>query len=363
MLRVIDSSGNPSSIHAEGRAARAVIDKARADVAALVGADTGEVVFVSGATEAAATVIGHGWSRVFHARSEHPCVAASAAASAVRTGCRVVSLDIDASGRIDPAVVASAVERDAAAGCAVTGEKLVAVQFANNETGVVQPIAEIAREVKARGCWMMTDAVQAAGRLAIDFRACGADYLLVSSHKIGGPKGVGALVVRKGAPYLPLISGGGQEGGRRSGTEPVELIAGFGAAAVAARNEARRAEIAALRDDLEARLTAITPEWRFIGRGGERLVNTSLAWLPGARSETLVIAFDLAGIAVSSGAACASGKVKRSTVLQAMGYGEDVADAAIRFSLGWSTTADDIAACAQAWADIAGRTAPRRNVA
>ena len=300
MLRVIDSSGNPSSIHAEGRAARAVIDKARADVAALVGADTGEVVFVSGATEAAATVIGHGWSRVFHARSEHPCVAASAAASAVRTGCRVVSLDIDASGRIDPAVVASAVERDAAAGCAVTGEKLVAVQFANNETGVVQPIAEIAREVKARGCWMMTDAVQAAGRLAIDFRACGADYLLVSSHKIGGPKGVGVLWIRRGVAIDPLLRGGGQERDRRSGTQNVAGIVGA-ATALRLTDEDRPAAVASLtvlRDRLLDGLVACGAV-ETVPRSA-RVAGNAHVCFPGLESEELLYLLDREGVSASA---------------------------------------------------------------
>jgi cysteine desulfurase len=241
-----------------------------------------------------------------------------------------------------------------AAGSAAT---LVSIQLANNETGVMQHVAEAAIAAHERGHVMHTDAVQTAGRIVTDFRELGCDFMSLSAHKIGGPKGAGALIVRDGLSLRPLISGGGQERRRRGGTENVAGIAGFGAAARLAGQEARQTEhVAGLRDRLEQELLTATPEAIVIGKGAPRLPNTScIAW-PGKRAETLVIKLDLAGIAVSAGAACSSGKVGQSHVLAAMGLSPEIASSAIRVSIGAATTKKDIAAFLAAWQSMRGDT-------
>jgi cysteine desulfurase len=222
--------------------------------------------------------------------------------------------------------------------------------MANNETGVLQPVGSVARQAREAGFAVHTDAVQAAGRMPIDFADVGVDYLTLSAHKLGGPKGVGALVVRDGAALPSLIAGGGQERRRRAGTENVAAIAGFGAAAIAARAELHRMQrVGALRDSLEREARAVTPEAIIVGAAADRLANTTSLALPGASAETLVIALDLKGIAVSAGAACSSGKVGVSHVLAAMGLAPEIARAAIRISLGTQSTEQDIARFLGAW--------------
>jgi cysteine desulfurase len=356
LLAALDLVGNPSSPHGEGRRVRAMIEDAREEVAALVGAKPAEVVFTSGATEANNAVMAGGWQTVLLAGIEHDSVL-EPARSLDRSGrARIVDLAAGASGRIDTVDVTRGA-REAAGG----GPALLSLQLANNETGVVQPVADAADAARSHGLAVHTDAVQAAGRIAVDLKALGVDYLSLSAHKIGGPKGVGALVIRDGAALPAFVTGGGQERRRRAGTENVPAIAGFGAAARAAgRDGAAMRRVQALRDRIEAEILATTPSAVVIGADAERLPNTSSVALPGASAETLVIALDLAGVAVSAGAACSSGKVGASHVLEAMGVEPALARAAIRVSLGWGSTEDDVAAFADAWARA---TARRRAVA
>jgi cysteine desulfurase len=343
----LDVVGNPSSPHAEGRRARAMVEDAREQVAALIGARPAEVVFTSGGTEANNAVLSTGWDTIFLAGVEHDSVLAPARAGKAR----VVQVPVDADGVAMPDRLASLMAAQASAGRA-----LLSLQMANNETGVLQPLAEAGATARSRGMLVHSDAVQAAGRVAVDVRALGADFLSLSAHKLGGPKGIGALVVREGASLPVFIAGGGQERRRRAGTENVAAIAGFGAAAeAAARDLAAMQRVRALRDGLEARVAAIAPSAVVIGAGAARLPNTTSVAVPGTSAETLVIALDLAGIAVSAGAACSSGKVGASHVLDAMGVDGEAARAAIRVSLGWSTTEDDIAAFIAAWSTAVRR--------
>ncbi len=333
--------GNPSSVHAEGRRARRLIEDAREEIAALVGAEPGEVVFTSGASEANTTIVMSGWTAIAVAGIEHDSVLEPVAAS----GAQKIALPVARSGLIN-SVALGAVSL-------VSGRTLVTVQLANNETGVVQPVGDIAAWAKAQGAATHTDATQAVGRVPLSFAALGVDYLSCSSHKIGGPKGVGALIVREGAPSMPLLLGGRQERNRRAGTENVAGIAGFAAAAKAACGELTdQARVARLRDRLEADVLAMTPNVEIIGSGAPRLPNTSLIALAGSNAEVLVAALDLAGVAVSAGAACSSGKVTQSRVVDAMGLSTEVAKSAIRVSLGPTTTADDVAAFTAAWSSI-----------
>jgi cysteine desulfurase len=352
MIAALDCAGNPSSIHAEGRRARAIVEDAREEVAALAGARPVDVIFTSGATEASNAVLRGTWHRLVVTRLEHPSVLAPALACTAER----VEVAVDASGVADAGRFAEAL----AAGAGPNSGTLVILQAANNEIGTLQPVAEVAATAKAHGAKLLSDAVQAAGRLPLDFAAGGVDYMTLSAHKLGGPKGVGALIAREGAPLASLHVGGGQERRRRGGTENVVGIAGFGAAATAARRDlADMARIARLRDRLEREALAMSPDAVIIGRDGPRLANTTcLAW-PGASAETLVIKLDLAGIAVSAGAACSSGKVGASEVLAAIGLAPDLARSAIRVSLGWSTTERDVDAFLQAWRTIAGRTTAR----
>ncbi|MGD9667927.1 MAG: cysteine desulfurase family protein [Hyphomicrobiaceae bacterium] len=347
MTRALDGFGNASSVHAEGRRARAMIEAARAEVAALAGADAREVTFTSGATEAANWVVSQPWQRMIVSAVEHPAVMAPA----LRSGTRVEVLPVDSLGYVDPGALGVLIDSALNDGSKChAASVLVAVQHANNETGVVQPIAEIVAIARERGVRVLVDAVQTAGRVTLDQRGHAIDFMVMSSHKIGGPQGAGALVVREDVKLEPLLVGGGQERGRRAGTENVAAIAGFGAAAAASRRELERTDrFAKLRDALEAALKHATPDMAVIGGDAERLCNTTLVALPGASAETAVIALDLAGVAASAGAACSSGKASRSPVLAAMGIGDDIARCAVRFSLGWATTEDDIARCTAAW--------------
>ncbi|MBN9088710.1 MAG: cysteine desulfurase [Reyranella sp.] len=322
VVEALQAGGNPSSVHRPGRAARARLDKARKQVAGLVGALPSEVVFTSGGTEANNMALrGHG--RVLVSAIEHESV--------LRAVPDAERLPVDGNGLLDLATL----ERLLAARPA-----LVSVMLANNETGVIQPVAEVVRLARAAGALVHCDAVQAAGKVPVDLRGLGVDYLSLSAHKLGGPTGVGALVVRAGAPLATDRVGGGQEAWRRAGTENVAGIAGFGAAAEASRDGLTPA----LRDRLEASLPG-----KVHGAGAPRLPNTSCLSMPGVKAETQVMALDLAGVAVSAGSACSSGKVSRSAVLAAMGV--DIADAetAIRISCGWNTVFEDIERLIAAW--------------
>ncbi|HEY2755020.1 MAG TPA: cysteine desulfurase family protein [Pseudolabrys sp.] len=349
MVAALDFPGNASSVHAEGRAARQLIEAARAQVAALVGAEPKNVTFTSGATEAnmlaltPALEVGGRKAprdRLFVSAIEHP---------SVRSGGRfpadqVEELPVTADGVLDLA----ALERMIAG----AERALVSVMLANNETGVIQPIRAIADIVHAANGLLHVDAVQGAGRIACYTAALGADLLSLSSHKIGGPQGAGVLVVRSDIHITePLIRGGGQERSLRAGTENVAAITGFGAAAAAASSarEKDASRMAALRDRLEADVARATPQAVIFGQGAPRLPNTSLVAVPGMKAETAVISFDLNGVAVSSGAACSSGKVQASHVLAAMGVEPELARGAVRISLGWSTNECDLDRFQQAW--------------
>ena len=352
-LAALDSSGNPSSVHAEGRAARRLIEEAREKVAALVAAEPRNVVFTSGGTEANMLALtpasgpdGKAPDRLLISALEHPSVLAGGrfAAAAVQR------VPATGDGRIDLAALADAL-------AALEGRRaLVSLMLANNETGVVQPVPEAARLTHEAGGVLHVDAVQAAGRIPCDINAIGADLLTLSGHKIGALKGVGAVVRRDAAvPFpAPLIRGGGQERGARAGTENVAGIAAFGAAAAAALVDlgAEAGDMRALRDRFEAGLRSASPDIVVFGAGAERLPNTTLFALNGMKAETAVIAFDLEGVAVSSGAACSSGKVQPSHVLAAMGVPPELARAAVRVSLGPTTTQSEIDRTIQAWIRI-----------
>ncbi len=344
MLAAFDATGNPSSVHAEGRAARRLVEEARERVAALVGASPREVVFTSGGTEANALALDPSVAgRLLVSAVEHPSVRAGGRFAAGS----VAETPVDGHGVLDLA----ALERAVADG----PPALVSVMLANNETGAIQPVAEAAAIVHAAGGLLHIDAVQGPGRIDCDFKALGADFMTVSSHKIGGPQGAGALIRRAGLALAPLVTGGGQERGARAGTENVAGIAGFGAAADAVRMQGKQeaARMAALRERLEAGLRARAPETVIFSGTVARLPNTVLFGHPGMKAETAVIGFDLAGVAVSSGAACSSGKVTPSHVLAAMGMPPALAGGAVRASLGYASTEQEIELFLNAWAGLA----------
>jgi cysteine desulfurase len=332
---------NPSSLHAEGRAARAVLERARGQVAALVAATRGEVVMTSGGTESIASAIRGVCDRAPSDRRrlvvstvEHSAVLEEAR-RAERSGFEITRVACDARGRLDVKGFTEALRGKVALAC---------LQWANNETGVVQPVDEVGRACRRAGVPFLVDGVQVAGKLEIDLRRAQVDLLALSGHKIGGPQGTGALVVRQGIVLAPLIGGGSQEKRRRGGTEAVASLAGFGAAAEAASAELGREpeRLLRLRAKLETRLRAHEPGIRIHGQGVPRLPNTVNFAMPGVLGETFVIAMDLAGVALSTGSACASGGVEASHVIQAMGFDEGEARSAVRVSLGWSTTEDDV---------------------
>jgi cysteine desulfurase len=350
MIAALDVTGNPSSPHAEGRKARALLEDAREQVAALVGAKPAEVVFTSGGTEANNAVLAARWEAILVAGVEHDSVLVPA------RNCKsqVVDLPVGDDGVVRREALAEVMRRGGG------GRALLSLQMANNETGVLQPVADVAREARAHGFAVHTDAVQAVGRAAVDFADLCVDYLTISAHKLGGPQGIGALVVRDGVGLPSFITGGGQERRRRAGTENVTAVAGFGAAAQAALADlAQMPRVRALRDQLEAQARSITPQAIIVGAAADRLPNTTSLALQDASAETLVIALDLKGIAVSAGAACSSGKVGTSHVLAAMGLPAHIARAAIRISLGATSTEHDIASFLEAWGQIALRRRER----
>lgn len=356
MLAALDLVGNPSSVHSEGRAARATIEDAREKVAALAGAKPAEVIFTSGATEANNWVLRAGWQRIIRAQIEHDSVLEPVS----KSGAERETVAILPNGELDVGQIAD----DVLLGSRPIGNALLTVQYANNETGVVQDIPAIAAFCAAHAVPFHCDAVQAAGRIPLNFDELGLTFMSLSAHKIGGPKGIGALIVRDGADIDAAIAGGGQERRRRAGTENVAAIAGFGAAAEAAtRDLARIEEVRALRDELEAAMLAARPQARIIGADAPRLANTICVGVPGLRSETMVIKFDLAGVAVSAGAACSSGKVGASHVLHAMGLDENYAQGALRISLGWTTSKEDLEPFLTAWGRVVGAGRSARQVA
>ncbi|MGD9785175.1 MAG: cysteine desulfurase family protein [Hyphomicrobiaceae bacterium] len=354
MLAAMSLTGNPSSVHAEGRRARAIVEEARNEVAALAGARPDEVVFTSGATEALNWVTRGGWSRILAARLEHPAVLEPS-----RRDDLLREIAVSKEGAIDLPSLAAALDASAEQPLPT----LVFAQLANNETGITQDVAAVAALARAKGAVTATDAVQAAGRIALDFASLGADLMVLSSHKIGGPKGVGALIARDGRFPPALISGGGQERRRRAGTENVEAIAGFGAAAHEARREATgTSHMRALRDNLEEQIRHLRPDAVIVGAASPRIPNTMAIGVPGTTAETVAIKLDLAGVAVSAGAACSSGKVGVSSVLAAMGLPVEIARAVIRVSLGHGTSETDIAAFIAAWSDAVTKARPGGRV-
>ena len=357
VLAALDSVGNPSSVHGEGRALRMLVEAARRDVAALLNAAPAHVIFTSGATEAANLALTPDYrmgrtplaiGRLYVSEIEHP---------AIREGARfardaVTTIPVTRAGLVDlEALTTLLAGHDKAKGL-----PMVAVMLANNETGIVQPVKSVAEVVHRHGGLLVVDAVQAAGRVSIDIAALDADFLIVSSHKLGGPKGAGALISR-GEVLMPapLIRGGGQEKGHRSGTENPAALAGFAAAARAAVADlaGRNARIGALRDALESGMRAATNDVVIHGADVERIANTSFFSLPGLKSETGQIAFDLEGIALSAGSACSSGKVGQSHVLTAMGF--DAALGGLRVSLGPASTEADVARFLAAFSRVMAR--------
>lgn len=363
MVAAFDAA-NPSSVHAEGRAARRLVDNARRDVAALVNGKAEHVVFTSGATEAASTLLTPDWrmgrgairmSRLYVCEADHPCLLNGGRFPPSQ----VTRIGVDADGILNLDALTSALAGHDKA----DGLPLVAIHAANNETGVIQPIDRIAEIVKSAGGILVVDAVQAAGRVSVDMAAGYADYAIVSSHKIGGPKGAGAIVAAADLMMpTPLINGGGQEKGHRGGTENLLGIAGFGAAA--RESLAGLKAIGAVRqrrDEAEAILKTLVPDVEIFGTGAPRLANTTFFAIPGIKAETAQIAFDLAGVAVSAGSACSSGKVGPSHVLRAMGHGDSLG--ALRVSVGAATGAEDIELFRTALASIAARRAGREKAA
>jgi cysteine desulfurase len=359
MVGALDTHGNPSSVHAEGRAARALIASARAKVARLAGAKPENVIFTSGGSEANALALAAQTGEAWHcyiSAVEHPSVLAGRRFYRESTSRIPVSGD----GVIDLGVLAAELAKHHLGGW----RPFVSLMAANNETGAIQPVAAAVEIVREAGGLLHTDAVQVAGRLPLDFSALGADMMTLSAHKIGGPKGVGALVLREGVPVEPLIKGGGQERRRRAGTENVAGIVGFGVAAeLAAAEPDKAAELAALRDELEERALAVEPDTVVVSGRVARLPNTSCIAVPGTKDETLVIGLDLAGVAVSAGSACSSGKVEASHVLSAMGLSPELAQGAIRVSLGFGTVSADIERFIGAWSELIKRMRQRQEAA
>ncbi len=364
VIEALAVSANPSSVHSEGRAARRMVEDARRDVATLVGGRPEHVVFTSGATEAATTLLTPDWqmgrgavrlSRLYISAADHPCILSGGRFAADQ----IEVIGVDGEGVADLAALETALGRhDRAAGL-----PLVAIHAANNETGVIQPVRRIAELTKAAGGVSVVDAVQAAGRIPLDIAEGCADYLILSSHKIGGPKGAGAIIAASDLMMpKPLVVGGGQEKGHRAGTENLPAIAGFGAAASEAlAGLARMDAVRALRNAIEAVLAKADAGIEIFGRGAERLPNTSFFAVPGLKAETAQIAFDLAGVALSAGSACSSGKVGPSHVLKAMGRGDDAG--ALRVSIGLSTTAAEVALFETAMSAILARRAERVRAA
>ncbi|HZH28551.1 MAG TPA: cysteine desulfurase family protein [Azospirillaceae bacterium] len=339
----LDLVGNPSSVHRFGREAKRAVEAARAKVGALVGVPPSRIVFTSGATEANNLALAVPGRRLVVSAVEHEAVRVAAPDAAV--------IPVDHRGIVDPGALDALLAAD-------PRPALVAVMAVNNETGVIQPLAEVGAVAKRHGALVLADAVQAAGKIPL---AGLGDFVSLSAHKIGGPAGVGALVVPDGVPLAPLLRGGGQEQRRRAGTENLLGIIGFGAAAEAI--QAGLPDPTPLRDDLEERIRSLAPDAVVFGAESPRVGNTSCIGMPGVPGETQVMALDLAGVAVSAGSACSSGKVTPSRVLAAMGVAEDLARCAVRVSLGWASTPQDVDVFVAAWSDLYRRSRGRTRAA
>ncbi|MCA3720645.1 cysteine desulfurase family protein [Phenylobacterium sp.] len=354
MTAAFELSGNPSSVHADGRAARAVLEEARAQVAALAGVSASAVIFTSGGTEAnvlaVRSAVAAGARRLLISAVEHDCIRESALA----TGVPVTEIAVLASGVIDLQALRAEID----SWSAEEGPVFLALMAANNETGVIQPTCEAGDMIRAAGGWLHVDAVQAAGRRPIGLERFGADSLALSGHKLGGPQGIGALVAGPRTRIVRDMPGGGQEQGRRAGTQNVIGAAGFGAAAAAA--SAAPGGDSGPRDLAAARISEAGG--LVIGATAPRLSDVLCVALPGLSSEVQVMGLDLAGVRVSAGAACSSGKVRPSRVLEAMGLGE-MAGCAIRLSGGWSTRPEDWRGAADAWIALKSRRASRSRPA
>jgi cysteine desulfurase len=339
MSAMLARCGNPSSVHRWGRAARQMVERARSAVGALLNAPPEGVVFVSGGTEANhLALLGCRRQRFLVSAVEHDSV--------LRAVPEAERIPVDRDGIVVLDTLDDLLAAD-------PRPALVSVMLANNETGVLQPLTAIAAIVRAHGALLHCDAAQAAGKIPLDGDAIGADLVSLSAHKLGGPPGIGALVVTGELELIPLLRGGGQERGRRAGTENVPGIAGFAAAAVAAAEElAVYDHVRALRDTLEAGVAAIAPEAVVLGASAPRLPNTTAIAMPGVAAETQVIALDLDGVMASAGAACSSGKVGPSHVLEAMGVGPDLVGSTIRVSLGWDSSEADVAHFLRAWSTL-----------
>jgi cysteine desulfurase len=355
MAKVLADNGNPSAVHAAGRRARARIETARAQVADLVGADPTAVVFSSGGTESNAqailSAIAAGCERLIVGATEHPCVAEAAMAS----GKPVAMLPVDSRGVVDLNKLRQLLGQP--------GRAVVAIHHANNESGVIQPIAEAARLVRSAGGWLHVDAIQSAGKIPVDVRTLMADSLTLSAHKLGGPQGVGALVMGEGREAVQMLHGAGQERGLRAGTENVPGITGFGTSAVCAARDLPAAQAhAAWRDVAEAVVKAAGAA--VIGEGAERLPNTLFMAVPDWESPQQLITLDLMGLMVSAGSACSSGKTKPSRAIVATGR-IALATGGIRISGGWGTVEDDWKRFAAAWVEAYAkhrvRTAERQK--
>ncbi|MBU6320352.1 MAG: aminotransferase class V-fold PLP-dependent enzyme [Alphaproteobacteria bacterium] len=344
--------GNPSSVHAEGRRARARLEAARETVAACIGACREDLVFVSGGTEAVsgplAAALEACGGGLLASGLEHEAVSSLAGTP--------LAWPATPEGRADLSWLEKALAREVSAG----RRPVVSLMLVNNETGVVQPVAEAARLVRAVGGLIHCDAVQALGRISVAVTDLDVDYLSLSAHKVGGPQGMGAFFIRPGAPFHPRQTGGGQELGRRAGTEAVALAAGFAAAAEAALRDmdAYRA-LAGPRDRMEARLQAAAPDLRIHGQGAGRVAGVSCFGVDGLSADTQIMALDLAGFALSAGAACSSGKVRASRVLTAMGLSDTAARCAVRASFGWGSRPGDMDALAEAWIGFVRRARPQ----
>jgi cysteine desulfurase len=366
MTHALGVGGNPSSVHAKGRAARAITEESREKVARLAGAKPDQVIFTSGATESnnlalfgavegslAEGDVSKGGSgritRVFVLAVEHSSVLVTADRLAERfPWVKTQRLAVTADGVIDLEGLRVALREG-------KGRALVAVMAANNETGVVQPIAEVSKLVREAGALLLVDAVPAAGKIKLDFSLC--DYMILSAHKIGGPQGAGALVVREAVPLHPQLVGGGQQKGLRAGAENLSGIAGFGAAAHSLEDgEGERARILHLRDHFETALKQAVPETVIFGASRLRLCSTSSFAIPGLTAETALIGLDLDGVMMSSGSTCSSGKVAISHVLAAMGLEEKLAACALRASFGWSSTIEDVQAAVASLVKLHERT-------
>jgi cysteine desulfurase len=343
MTEALGRTGNPSSVHRWGRAARQAVERAREQIAALVRARPAEVIFTSGGTEANNLALG-GMSgrRILVSMIEHESVLGAARDA--------TAIPVTRDGVVDLAALEALL-------AAEPRPALVSIMLANNETGAIQPIAEAAEIARAHGAIVHCDAIQAAGKLSIDLPSLGVDILTVSAHKFGGPQGAGALVLRDGLELEALQRGGGQERARRAGTENLPGIVGFGVAAeIAARESMANERLSSLRDSAQAALLAVAPEAPVFAINAPRLPNTLCIGMPRVPASTQVMALDLAGVMVSAGAACSSGKVRASHVLMAMGASPEDAARAIRVSIGWSTTAAEIERLVDAWTALYRRT-------